>query len=133
MSGPARVVNDGRTMTVRVPMVLRKRGGRKVVVVPAGRVAGAFTPAQAGIESALVRALARAHRWRRLLESGAFPTIADLARAEKVNSSYLSRVLRLTLLAPDIVEAMTSGRQPAVTTLASLMRPFPLEWDPRRG
>jgi hypothetical protein len=80
----------------------------------------------------LIKAVARAFRWRRMLESGRFATINELAAAEKINASYLSRVLRLTLLAPDIVEAILDGRQPEGMTLPRLMRPFPVEWEKQR-
>jgi len=82
-----------------------------------------------GADSTLVKALARAFRWRRMMEAGRYGTIDELAAAEKINSSYVSRVLRLTLLAPDIVEAILDGRQPEGMTLPGLMQPFPVEWD----
>ena len=72
----------------------------------------------------MVKAIARAFRWRDMLESGTHATIAEIAVAEKINETYVGRVLRLTLLAPDIVEAIPNGRQPAEVTLAVLMRPF---------
>ena len=72
---------------------------------------------------------ARAFRWRRMLETGAVSTVREIAAKEKINSSYVSRVLRLTLLAPDIVEAILDGRQPTDMTLPKLMRPFPMEWE----
>ncbi len=88
----------------------------------------------------LIKAVARAFRWRRMLKSGRFGTIQDPAVAEKINSSYVSRVLRLTLLAPDIVEAIVDGRQPEAMTLLGLMETFPMEWlgqrrafDPNQG
>ncbi|WP_431285586.1 hypothetical protein ACQW02_12620 [Humitalea sp. 24SJ18S-53] len=112
-------------LTVRVPLAVRKRGGRKLVVTPSG---GAhLAPAQA--DSTLVKALARAFRWRRMLETGHYSTILDLAVGEKINPSYVSRVLRLTLLAPEIVEAILDGRQPEAMTLPGLMAPFPVEWE----
>jgi hypothetical protein len=77
----------------------------------------------------LIKAVARAFRWRRMLEFGRFSTINELAAAEKINSSYVSRVLRLTLLAPDIVEAILDGRQAAGLTLPGLMEAFPVEWS----
>ena len=80
------------------------------------------------VDNAMVKAIARAFRWREMLESGAHTTIAEIAAAEKINESYVGRVLRLTLLAPDIVEAILGGRQPAKVTLAVLM-PFPVEWE----
>ena len=64
-----------------------------------------------------------------MLETGRYGTIDELAAAEKINSSYVSRLLRLTLLAPDIVEAILDGRQPENVTLPGLMEPFPAEWD----
>ena len=80
------------------------------------------------VDSALVKALARAHRWQRMLESGECASITELAKAEKIDRSYLCRVLRLTLLAPEIVQAILDGRQPEEVTLPALMRPFPMGW-----
>ena len=71
----------------------------------------------------------RAHRCKRMLENGEHNSIADLAEMEKFNKSYLSRILRLTLLAPDIVQAILDGRQPKGLALADLMEPFPVEWE----
>jgi hypothetical protein len=76
----------------------------------------------ASIYDAMVKAIARAFRWREQLENGTHSTIAEIAAAEKINESYVGRVLRLTLLAPDIVDAILTGRQPAEMTLAVLMR-----------
>jgi hypothetical protein len=76
----------------------------------------------------MVKAIARAHRWQHMLETGVHTTIAELAAAEKINASYVGRVLRLTLLSPEIVEAIIDGRQPPELTLAALMRPFPAGW-----
>ena len=123
----ARLSDDGRTLTVRVPMAFAKRGGRKSVISPDGVSSLVSSPPQ--IDSALIKALARAFRWRKLLETGVYPTIDEMAAAEKINASYVCRVLRLTLLAPDIVEAILDGRQPAGMTLAGLMRPFEVEWE----
>ena len=77
----------------------------------------------------MVKAIARAFRWRRLLDSGQFTSTRELAQAEKINDSYLARVLRLTLLAPSLVEAILDGQQPPEMTLATLMEPFPAQWD----
>ena len=80
----------------------------------------------------MVKAIARAHRWRRMIETGEYATIAEIAAAEKINETYVGRVLRLTLLAPDIIEAILGGRQPAEMTLAVLMRRFPVGWTEQR-
>jgi hypothetical protein len=81
----------------------------------------------------MVKAIARAHRWKRLMESSRFASITELAEAEKINQSYLCRVLRLTLLAPDIVEAILDGRQPAGLQVEALLKPTPLEWAAQKS
>lgn len=107
-------------------MALRKRGGRKVVQAPDGTASG--QPRPSGVDHAMVKALARAFRWRNLLETGAHGTVAEITAAERINPSYVSRMLRLTLLAPDIVETILDGRQPAGTTLVALLRRFAVAW-----
>jgi hypothetical protein len=77
----------------------------------------------------MVKALARAFRWRRLLNEGVYATIDDLAKAKGIGKTYISQVLRLTLLAPEIVEAVLDGRQPAGLQLDDLLRGFPLGWE----
>ena len=120
----------GCTLTVCTPKTFTPRGGRKLVVSLDG------VPAQvqprSRIDDTLVKALARAFRWRRLFETGAHGTVDEIARAEGINPSYVSRILRLTLLAPDIVDAILDGRQPPALTLARLMKPFPAAWEDQR-
>jgi hypothetical protein len=122
--------DDGRTLTVRVPMTFRKRGGRKEVVSPEG---ASWRQPHPRIDNTIVKAIARAHRWKRLLESGRFASVTELAEAEKINQSYLCRVLRLTLLAPNIVEAILDGRQLEGLQLEDLLKPFPGEWGRQRN
>ena len=112
-----------------MPFSIRKRGGRKLVVVPA---VTATTPDRPRVDNAMVKALARAFRWRKLLETGLYGTIEELAAAEKINSSYVSRILRLTLLAPPTIEAILNSRHPPELTLAIVMKPFPVLWDEQR-
>jgi len=118
---------NGRTVTVRIPISIRRRGGRKLVLAPDGTTDTLAAPCRR-IDNAMVKAIARGFRWREILENGTHATIAEIAVAEKINESYVGRVLRLTLLAPDIVEAILGGRQPAEITLAVLMRRFPVGW-----
>lgn len=127
----APTARDPDTVTVYVPLVLRRRGGQKQIVVPDG--APAWMPARTHIDNAMVKAIARAFRWRNMLESGQYATIREIATAENINESYVSRVLRLTLLPPATVEAILDGRQGPEVTLASLMRPFPVEWEKQRS
>ena len=127
----ARLSEDGVTLTVWVPMEFKRRGGRKLVVSPDG--VPAWPGSRSGVDDTLVKALARAFRWRKLLETGVHGTVDEIARAEGINDSYVSRILRLTLLAPDIVEAILDGRQPTALTLARLMKPFPAAWGKQRA
>jgi len=118
---------DGDTIAVRIPMRLSRRGGRKVIIAPDG--AEAWAPPVPEPDSTLIRALARAHRWQRLLEAGVYATVTDLAKAEKVNDSYVHRILRLNLLAPAIVETIVDGRQPRELHLRDLLRDLPVTWS----
>ncbi|MBV9750285.1 MAG: hypothetical protein JO157_15880 [Acetobacteraceae bacterium] len=118
-------------LTVRVPLAVRERGGRKLVVTPQGSgVAPATVRTRA--DPTLVKALARAHRWKRLLEAGRYASISEMAAAERIDRGYLGRILLLTLLAPDLVETILDGRQPPELGLPRLMQPFPLEWEEQR-
>jgi len=99
-----------QTITVTVPFVIRKRGGRKLVITPDGTAATPTTRAR--IDSALLKALVRGFRWRKLLETGDFATIEEIAEGENINPSYVNRLLRMTPLAPQIVKAIIAGRQP---------------------
>jgi len=109
-------------------MTFRRRGGRKTVVTPDG---APWAPGPR-IDNAMVKALARAFRWRKMLDEGACATIEELARREKVNRGYMSRVLRLTLLAPDVVDAILDGQQPEAMRLEDLLEGFPVEWEAQR-
>lgn len=114
-------------MTVRVPMALRRQRGRKRVVAPDGtEIAPTREPT---IDSALVKAIARAHRWRQMLKDGEYQTRHDLAKAERINSSYVSRLLRLTLLSPAMLELVLAGHQPEGLMLKPRLRGFSSDWQ----
>jgi hypothetical protein len=115
------------TVTVHVPLRLVKRGGRKEMLVPEGAAQPRKT------DSTLIKALARAFRWKVMLETGEFATIVELAEREGIAPSYMTRVLRLTLLAPDIVEAILDGEQGPEVTLARVLEPFPEVWQMQPG
>ncbi|MBM3505898.1 MAG: hypothetical protein FJX65_18810 [Alphaproteobacteria bacterium] len=125
-------MGDGPTVTVRVPISIRRRGGRKLVLAPGGTNV-TTAPLCRHIDNAMVKAIARAFRWREMLENGTHATIAEIAATEKINESYVGRVLRLTLLTPDIVEEILGGRQPAGLQLDRLMRRFPVGWAEQRA
>ena len=132
MSGKPKVMDDARTVTVQVPISIRRRGGRKLVLAPDG-VKLTAAPASHHVDSTMIKAVARAFRWREMLESGSYATVREIAAAEKINESYLGRVLRLTLLAPDIVEAILGGRQPPGLQLDDLMKRLPVDWPEQRA
>ena len=115
-----------QTVTVTVPYAIRKRGGRKLVITPDG-MAAAPTP-RSRVDSALLKALARGFRWQKMLREGDYQTLEETADAENINPSYVSRLLLMTLLAPEIVEAILDGTQPAGLTRAKVMKPFPMDW-----
>jgi hypothetical protein len=128
----SKIKSDGRTITVRVPISIRKRGGRKVILMPDGIEHNSSKLRYQQVDSAIVKALARAFRWREMLETGAHSTIKDIAEAEKIAETYVGRVLRLSLLAPDIVEAILIGNQSPQITLPLLMKSIPIEWIGQR-
>jgi hypothetical protein len=132
MMAKAKLDDDGRTVTVRVPISIHRRGGRKLVLAPDGMNV-TTAPVARHIDNAMVKAVARAFRWREVLEDGTYSTIAEIAAAEKINESYVGRVLRLTLLAPDIIEAILGGRQPGGLQLEDLLRRFPVGWREQRA
>ena len=117
---------------VDLPMTFKKRGGRKVIVSPDGPHHGNPAP-MATIDNTIIKAIAQAFRWQKLLDNGTYGCLEEIARAEEIGSSFVSRVIRLALLAPDIVEAILAGRQPASLTLRDLMLPFPVEWAGQRS
>ena len=106
MTAP-KISPDGSRLTVHIPLTIRRRGGRKLVVAPQGEYPQAIQ--QSRIDSTLVKAIARAHRWQRLIEEGAYSTLRELAASERISPSYVSRMLRLTLLAPQMVESILDG------------------------
>lgn len=123
--GCPRLSRDGKTLTVSIPIALTRQGGQKRVVTPN---AEPWTPIER-VDSTIVKALVRAHRWRHMLETKKFSTVRELAKAEKINESYLCRTLRLTLLSPALTEALLDGRQSPNLTLDHLLKVLPSGWE----
>jgi hypothetical protein len=120
---------DGSTITVHIPVTWKRRGGRKVIIAPDG--GDVWFPTTRPDET-LIRALVRAHRWKALLDAGSYRSAGELAEAEGVTRSFVNRLLRLTLLAPDIVEAVLDGRQPKCMMLEQLTGSMSSGWDEQR-
>jgi len=117
-------------MTVRVPLAIRRQPGRKTVVTPV--LPGGVPLTATRADPALVKALARAFRYQRLLDEGRYGSISEMAAAEKLERGYLGTLLRLTLLAPEIVEALLDGREQGLS-LPRLLEPFPTCWTEQRA
>ena len=120
------------SVTVSVPLTIRRRGGRKQIIGPDGAVArpgdnGAGVVPVNG-DPALIKALARGFRWRRMLEDGRYGSISEMAKAEGVERGYVGSLLRLTLLPPEMVQAILDGRQPEGVTLPALLEGVPVGW-----
>jgi hypothetical protein len=130
MSASAKLSRAGRTLIIRVPLPPKRRGARKFVVGPGGI---AWTGRRVAVDNTIVKALGRAHRWKAMLESGKYGSMTELAKTENINLSYLCRVLRLTLLAPDIAEALLDGKHASRLQLSDLLRPIPLIWPEQRS
>jgi len=115
--------NSGTSVTVHVPLAFRIRAGRRSILSDS-----ILSPSQTRTDSALLKALAKAHRWRKQIEAGAYASITELATAQGVNESYACRLLRLTLLAPAIVNGILDGQKSGLM-LKQLTKPFPTKWD----
>ncbi|WP_238368871.1 hypothetical protein [Heliomarina baculiformis] len=118
-----RPTSSPSTVTLQVPFRITQRGGRKEVHLPAGAPRTQLT------DNTLVKALGRAFRWKKMLETGEYTTIKELADHEDIAFSYMTRVLRMTLLSPKIVEAVLEGKGPDRLTLSVALEPFPLGWQ----
>ncbi len=121
---------DGKFLNIHIPMKFHKRGGRKLLIAAPG--ASRWVPPKPKKDDNLIRALAKAHRWRMQLDIGQVSSMDEIAQREKVRVSYVGRMMDLTLLAPDIIKAILNGRQPRGLSLREFRSPIPLEWGEQR-
>jgi hypothetical protein len=113
---------------VHVPLKFTIRGGRKTIIGAVPEFA--HTPPKTRFDDSVIKALARAYRWKQKLEDGTYSTVKELANAKNINESYVTRLLRLNLLAPDIVEAALNGQ--STVTVQSISKPISAIWDEQR-
>ena len=118
-------MSAGSSITVRVPLTIKRRPGRKAIVTPDGQT---HAPTRVRSDPALVKALARAFRWQRMLDDGRYASITEMAQAERIERRFMGRILRLALLAPDLVEAVLNGRQGGELSLPRLLDGMPVIW-----
>ena len=121
---------DGTTLVVRIPMRFQRRGGRKRIVAADGSAIVPSSKPQP--DGTLIKALARAWRWQRMLDEGVYTSVSEIGDAENISKSYVSRIVRLALLSPDIVEAILAGRTDQALILEQLERPLPASWEEQR-
>jgi hypothetical protein len=121
---------DRRMRTLRIWRCCQRRGDGKRILAPSGSELP--PPTKPEPDAMLVKALARAWRWQKLLDRGVYTTVTEIAEAEKISKSYVSRILRLALLAPDMVEAILGGWADQRVMLERLERPLPVEWEEQR-
>jgi len=117
-------------MLVHIPMTLTKRQGRKQIILPTGSEA-AFARRDITADPVAL-AIAKGYRWQALLDNGTYPTVGALAKAVRMDIPYVARTIRLTLLAPDIIDAIMVGHCPPAINLKRLSRTFPMRWDEQR-
>jgi hypothetical protein len=121
---------EGDAIVIRLPMALRKRGGRKEIILPEGAdTAGQPKPLP---RRPLVAALAKGFQWQRMMETGQAKSLGEIARRERVDRCYVRRILRLATLAPDVIDAMLTGNEPEGLSLRALGGDIPLVWDEQR-
>jgi hypothetical protein len=121
---------DCSTLVVRIPMRFQRRSGRKRIVAPDGSELALRSKPQP--DNTLVKALARAWRWQKLLDEGVYASVSEIGDAENISKSYVSRILRLALLAPDIVDEILAGSTNQTLVLERLERPLPARWEEQR-
>ena len=121
------LIETEQGVRVHVPMQFRKRSGRKEIVVPEG--CQRTESSNPDYYEALVIAISRAHRWKKLLDEGRYESITEMARALKVDRYRMARMLRFTLLAPDIIEAILDGREADAFSLKRLVGEIPVIWS----
>ena len=118
------------SITVRVPLAIRHRPGRKTIVTP---MVDGVAPITTRADATLVKALARAFRYQRMLDQGRYASNTEMAAAERLERGYLGSLLRLTLLAPETIEALLDGRDQPACSLPRLLQPFPAAWVEQRS
>ena len=129
---PTLTLTETGNLQIHVPMHIRRMRGRKMIFAPRA-LDGEVPEGPSDVQAAVVQALGRAFSWAEAIESGEVHSISDLARNLDVDNSYVVRILKLTTLAPDIIEAILNGEEPSGLSLAQLIRTFPMDWERQRA
>ena len=129
---PTLTLTGTGNLQIHIPMHIRRMRGRKMIFAPQA-LDGDVPDGPSDVQAAVVQALGRAFSWADAIESGEVRSISDLARTLDVDNSYVVRILKLTTLAPDIIEAILHGEEPSGLSLAQLIRTFPMDWERQRA
>ena len=128
---PTLTLTGTGNLRIHIPMRIRRMRGRKMIFAPQA-LDGGVPDSPSEVQGAVVQALARAFSWLDAIESGAVSSVSDLAKALDMDNSYMVRILKLTTLVPDIIEAILNGEEPSGLSLARLVRTFPTDWERQR-
>ena len=128
---PTLTLTETGNLRIHIPMRIRRMRGRKMIFAPQA-LEGGVPDSSSEVQGAVVQALGRAFSWSEAIENGEFSSVAELARHLDIDNSYVARILKLTTLAPDIIEAILNGEEPSGLSLARLIRTFPLGWEQQR-
>ena len=128
---PTLTLTETGNLEIHIPMRIRRMRGRKMIFAPQA-LDGEVPDSLSEVQAALVQALGRAFSWSDAIENGEFGSVSDLAKDLDMDNSYVVRILKLTTLAPDIIEAILNGEEPAGLSLARLIRTFPMDWERQR-
>ena len=129
---PTLTLTETGNLQIHIPMHIRRMRGRKMIFAPEA-LDGEVPDSPSDVQAALVQALGRAFSWSVAMESGTFQSVSALARGLDVDTSYVARILKLTTLAPDIIEAILNGEEPSGLSLTQLIRTFPMDWEQQRA
>ena len=121
--------SDGR-LTLTTPIRIKRRGNRKAVTLPDGEI---FKPTRGNSAPTPIQLALAGHRWLAMLESGEAESLTEVAEREGMDRAYVSRMVNLATLAPDIVEAILDETLPAEVTLFDLASATPLLWEEQRA
>ncbi len=128
---PTLTLTGTGNLRIHIPMHIRRMRGRKMIFAPQA-LDGGIPDCLPEVQSALVQALGKAFSWSDAIENGEFSSVTELARHLDIGDSYVVRILKLTTLAPDIIEAILNGEEPSGLSLARLIRTFPRDWERQR-
>jgi hypothetical protein len=129
MPGQNVTINENGSITLSVPFAIKRKSGRRYIVTPDNVPLQYATPKH---HEPLVKALIKAFHWKEMLDTGIFHTLTEIAHKEKLNISYVRRVFKMTLLAPDIIAVILDGKQPPYLSVMDFGKEIPLDWNEQR-